>query len=349
MILRCRRMMAPLSRALCEFFFFLMIRRPPRSTLFPYTTLFRAIQSRAQSWDSQERKTEPQKASDNRNGKRFGKHKEKDPAIAEADRFENGKLADALAHGDGHGIPGDQQQSEEHNGADRYDEELDVSELLDPTGGERGFRFRFSFERRVGCHVVDSLGDAHRIIGTVEFHHVPAGVALERCRHTFFEIVPLEPELALVAARALAVIDAVQDELPSAGSTIADILDGDAVADFPTETFGGFRAGDGALAVLYEVLPLVIGNNQLGNDLALIFDVDHVLREKVFFFLIYAAEPIVVGDRLDSGNALNFVAVGERQGLNDGYAIDHHQAIGSRDIGAAIEGSPDHREERKKK
>src|SRR5215203_7154246 len=25
----------------CFFFFFLMIRRPPRSTLFPYTTLFR--------------------------------------------------------------------------------------------------------------------------------------------------------------------------------------------------------------------------------------------------------------------------------------------------------------------
>src|SRR6266568_7676162 len=29
------------------FFFFLMIRRPPRSTLFPYTTLFR---SRGRSW-----------------------------------------------------------------------------------------------------------------------------------------------------------------------------------------------------------------------------------------------------------------------------------------------------------
>src|SRR3712207_7369801 len=26
----------------CPFFFFLMIRRPPRSTLFPYTTLFRS-------------------------------------------------------------------------------------------------------------------------------------------------------------------------------------------------------------------------------------------------------------------------------------------------------------------
>src|SRR3712207_7907284 len=28
-------------------FFFLMIRRPPRSTLFPYTTLFRSAQQRA--------------------------------------------------------------------------------------------------------------------------------------------------------------------------------------------------------------------------------------------------------------------------------------------------------------
>src|SRR5438132_10625366 len=29
------------------FFFFLMIRRPPRSTLFPYTTLFRSMQAPA--------------------------------------------------------------------------------------------------------------------------------------------------------------------------------------------------------------------------------------------------------------------------------------------------------------
>src|SRR3712207_7917759 len=33
--------MADRSR-LCDCFFFLMIRRPPRSTLFPYTTLFRS-------------------------------------------------------------------------------------------------------------------------------------------------------------------------------------------------------------------------------------------------------------------------------------------------------------------
>src|SRR3989449_10089597 len=31
-------------------FFFLMIRRPPRSTLFPYTTLFRSMKERGIRW-----------------------------------------------------------------------------------------------------------------------------------------------------------------------------------------------------------------------------------------------------------------------------------------------------------
>src|SRR2546425_3776979 len=34
------------------FFFFLMIRRPPRSTLFPYTTLFRSFSEAEQSYRS---------------------------------------------------------------------------------------------------------------------------------------------------------------------------------------------------------------------------------------------------------------------------------------------------------
>src|SRR5688572_32141273 len=36
------------------FFFFLMIRRPPRSTLFPYTTLFRSLASTSGSGDAAE-------------------------------------------------------------------------------------------------------------------------------------------------------------------------------------------------------------------------------------------------------------------------------------------------------
>src|SRR5258708_29271169 len=34
------------------FLFFLMIRRPPRSTLFPYTTLFRSLAGRAEWLDA---------------------------------------------------------------------------------------------------------------------------------------------------------------------------------------------------------------------------------------------------------------------------------------------------------
>src|SRR2546426_7821986 len=32
-------------------FFFLMIRRPPRSTLFPYTTLFRSVADELDAWE----------------------------------------------------------------------------------------------------------------------------------------------------------------------------------------------------------------------------------------------------------------------------------------------------------
>src|SRR5258707_12442223 len=41
MQIRLKSMTIP-SCICVEFFFFLMIRRPPRSTLFPYTTLFRS-------------------------------------------------------------------------------------------------------------------------------------------------------------------------------------------------------------------------------------------------------------------------------------------------------------------
>src|SRR5688500_20384504 len=43
----CYRFLFLLSRLLFFFFFFLGLRRPPRSTLFPYTTLFRSEVSSA--------------------------------------------------------------------------------------------------------------------------------------------------------------------------------------------------------------------------------------------------------------------------------------------------------------
>src|SRR6202046_5893104 len=48
--MRCEKRFRCISRRLAlpwlSFVFFLMIRRPPRSTLFPYTTLFRSLQTR---------------------------------------------------------------------------------------------------------------------------------------------------------------------------------------------------------------------------------------------------------------------------------------------------------------
>src|SRR5438034_2683224 len=44
------------------FFFFLMIRRPPRSTLFPYTTLFRSARRRGRR--CQRRRVVPRAASE---------------------------------------------------------------------------------------------------------------------------------------------------------------------------------------------------------------------------------------------------------------------------------------------
>src|SRR3989454_10731714 len=42
--MRLRYMLPHVLYSALLFFFFLMIRRPPRSTLFPYTTLFRSLE-----------------------------------------------------------------------------------------------------------------------------------------------------------------------------------------------------------------------------------------------------------------------------------------------------------------
>src|SRR5260221_13014283 len=45
-LLLCSRSGSRRSETILSVFFFLMIRRPPRSTLFPYTTLFRSRSQR---------------------------------------------------------------------------------------------------------------------------------------------------------------------------------------------------------------------------------------------------------------------------------------------------------------
>src|SRR3989442_15208858 len=52
-----------------RFFFFLMIRRPPRSTLFPYTTLFRSPHVRATCGSPPRYRPDPPAASAPRGGR----------------------------------------------------------------------------------------------------------------------------------------------------------------------------------------------------------------------------------------------------------------------------------------
>ena len=83
--------------------------------------------------------------------------------------------------------------------------------------------------------------------------------------------------------------------------------------------------------------------------MALVFRVNHELREKVLFVLIDAAEPVVVGHALNARNARDFVAIRERYGLNDGDAIDGDQPVGAGDAPAAVEGVPHHGEKGEEK
>src|SRR5256886_15216896 len=60
-------------------FFFLMIRRPPRSTLFPYTTLFRSRRSR-QATEVGERRALPRPPRNDKPDPRAELHRDGDPA-----------------------------------------------------------------------------------------------------------------------------------------------------------------------------------------------------------------------------------------------------------------------------
>src|SRR5258705_2394237 len=84
--------MSFVSTSLSSFFFFLMIRRPPRSTLFPYTTLFRSerpTQMRPALRPVEARGGEP--------AARFARRGDVHPPPCEGPRACRGKLVDRLA------------------------------------------------------------------------------------------------------------------------------------------------------------------------------------------------------------------------------------------------------------
>lgn len=124
-------------------------------------------------------------------------------------------------------------------------------------------------------------------------------------------------------------------------------LDWDTVADFPSESLGCAGPGDGTLAVIQEICPLVFRDYELRKHLTLIFWINHELRKKVSLVLINAAEPIIVSDLFDAGNPEDFVAISQWNGIDDGRPVDHHEAVRARNVGSAVKGIADDSKEDK--
>src|SRR5207342_2328762 len=124
--------------------------------------------------NSEDSQKEADKTANDSNGQRLRKNKEEHDTIRVADGFKNGEFGSAFTNGDGHSVAGHEKQGEENNGADGDDEEFDVAELLDPTGGESGFTLRLGFIGRVGEFGIDGFGNPNGILGAVQAKHVPA-------------------------------------------------------------------------------------------------------------------------------------------------------------------------------
>src|SRR6266403_114491 len=277
----------------------------------------------------------------------LGENQEEHGTIRKSNGLQDGELRRAFADGDGHGVASHEEECKENNAADGKDKEFNVAKLLGETGGESRFSLGLGLIRRVGKLLVNGFGNADGIVRAVEFKDVPADLALDKRRHAFVEVFPLKPELAFIAARLIAVINAIEIEIPGAVGAIKRILDGDTVAHFPSEALRGSRADYRSLAILDEILPLIFGHDELAHHLAVVFNVNGKLREEIFLIDVYAAKPIVVGDGLDALNRQDFVAVRDGHGLNQPDAVGNYQAVGAGNFRAAAESAFHHGEKHK--
>src|SRR6202008_496956 len=98
--------------------------------------------------------------------------------------------------------------------------------------------------------------------GPIELNHVPSGRALDGSGHILVKVLPLQPKLAFVTARALTVINPVEVKLRRAAA-VECRLDGNTIANFPMETCGWAGARDGTPPVFQKVVPLVVRHHQL--------------------------------------------------------------------------------------
>src|SRR5712664_3009647 len=307
-----------------------------------------AIESRSHTWNSSRGKNKSEDAADESDYHRLGKNQEQHRTIRKSNGLQDGELRGTLPYGNGHGVPGDEEKREENDAADGKDKEFYIAKLFGETGRERGIGLGLGLSRRVSELPVNGLGNADGIIRAIQLEDVTSDLALDEGRHAFVEIVPLKPELAFIAAGFVAVINAIEIEIPSAVGAVKRVLDRDAIANLPAEALRDLRADNRSLAVLNEVLPLVLRHDKLAHHLAVVFDVNGKLREEIFLIDVHAAKPIIVSDGLDARDGQNFVAVRDGHRLNQPDAVGNHQAVGAGNLRTAAESTSYHGEKHEK-
>ena len=96
-----------------------------------------------------------------------------------------------------------------------------------------------------------------------------------------------------------------------------------------------------------EILPLIVGDNEFGKYLALVFNINGELGEEILLILVDAAEPIVMGDGFHAGDAKDLVAIGHRQRLDDSDFVDDIEAVHAGQIHALVKCAMDDYEKSK--
>src|SRR5580704_17739927 len=294
-----------------------------------------------------DREAESKQSANYSNHERFRQHEEEYEAVCESDGFEHRQFAGAFADGNRHGVSRDEEQGEEHHAANGRNQRLNIAELLGEAGLERGFSFRLRFIRGVRKAIIDGLAHANRVVRGVQFQDPPAGLALNLLRNIFIEIIPLEPELAFVAAFLVIGVNPVKVEFPGFGRTVKRVLQRNAVTHLPLEALGEIPPSNRTLTIVNEIFPLIVGNTHLGHDLALVLRIDHKLREEILFVLIDPAEPIVVGSELDALDLADLIAVRKGHGIDKTDEVDDHEPIRARQFRTAAEGAFYYREKSK--
>ena len=171
-------------------------------------------------------------------------------------------------------------------------------------------RLRLGFIAGVGKGFVDGLGDAPGVVGIINLTTCTSRPCLSGGPACAPESIPTGTTSASHPAESLCRVNGVEIELPVAGVYVA--LDGDAVANFPAKSLGRRAPTTAPWRSFTKLFHWSSGTLQFGIDLALVFNVDGELGEKVLRVLINAAEPVHVGDQRHAFDLPDLVHVGKR-------------------------------------